>query len=109
MEIFKGSTRQELFNVRSLAVTGSYGLAAQDAKFYRRFTGAISVPVGSATFRWQMGASSGNVLVSSSMVVNSGVTAIVDVLNLGRWSDFAFTAINSQPNVTAYLLGDSQR
>lgn len=109
MELLEGQCRQTLFNVQSLAVTGSYGLDAQDAKFYRRFVGAISIATGSATFRYRMGASSGNFLVSSTMPVNSGVVAIVDVLNLGRYADFGFSAINSQPNVAAFLLGDSQR
>lgn len=109
MELLNGQVRQSIFSVQSYALTGSAGatLAAQDAKFYRRFTGMISL-IGSATFRYRMGPSSGNFIVSSTMIVNSGV-AVVDVLNLGRYVDFALTAACSQQNITASMIGDSQR
>ena len=109
MELLNGQIRQSIFSVQSLAVVGSYGLASQDTKFYRRFTGMISIATGSATFRYRMGPSSGNFLVSSTMAVNSGVAVVVDVLNLGRYADFGFSAVNSQPNVNGCLIGDSQR
>lgn len=87
---------------------GSIGLGTVNVQQYSRFTGIFSL-VGSATFQYRLGISSGTWLVSSSFVVNSG-GSVFDVLNVGgNVADFAFTAANSQANVAVNVLGEPLR
>jgi hypothetical protein len=64
--------------------------------------------IGSATIRYQMGATSGTYLVSSSFVVNSGPNTI-DYLNYGHAVDWAITAINSQVVSGILIYGEPVR
>ena len=86
------------------AFPGSTGLGCYPTGFAARFVGAITLSTGSATLQYRMGVNSGNYQVTSSTVINSG-PSLIDFLNYGRHTDFAFTAINSQANVTLYLNG----
>jgi hypothetical protein len=51
--------------------------------------------ISSATIRYRMGVHSGDYMVSSSFVVNSG-PQVVDVLNLGIYMNWSVTAAQSQ-------------
>jgi hypothetical protein len=51
--------------------------------------------VGSMTLRYAMGVFSGDYQVTSSIAINSGGN-VVDVLNVGLFVEWTFTAANSQ-------------
>ena len=62
---------------------------------------------GSATVRFRMGAQSGNYLVSSTFVVNSGGSEF-DVLNRGANVEWIFSQANST-QFSAIIFGQVQR
>lgn len=87
-------------------IPGSTGLGVYNTGGYARFVGLFSI-VGSITLQYRMGVFSGNYQVTSSVVVNSGGSSI-DVLNLGRFTEFTFSAANSQ-TPTYYIMGETVR
>jgi hypothetical protein len=92
--IVKGHARQTLVAETNLSVTGSTALGTFETNKFSRFAGLFSV-IGSITVAYAMGVNSGSYQVSSSFTVNSGA-ACFDVLNYGRYCDFAITGANSQ-------------
>lgn len=75
-------------------IPGSTGLGCYQVGGFSRFVGLFST-VGSMTLRWQLGAHSGDYMVSSAVVINSG-GCTVDFLNYGLYAEFTITAANSQ-------------
>lgn len=55
----------------------------------------MSSSIGSMTLQWWLGVHSGDFQVTSSIVINSGIT-IFDQLNYGLYAEFGFIAANSQ-------------
>jgi hypothetical protein len=92
--IVKGAARRTLVADTALSVVDSIGLGAFEVGKYSRLCGLFSV-IGSATIRYRFGIDAGAYQVSSSFTINSGA-ATFDVLNFGRFADFAVTAANSQ-------------
>lgn len=89
------NTRRVLFSAVNSTATGSTGFGEfSTVGAYARFSGVIDIRAGSATVRYRMGPQSGNYIVSSTFVANSG-GSVFDVLNYGRTADFGFTAANS--------------
>lgn len=73
---------------------------------FARLVGIFSV-VGSFTFRFQQGASSGSYAVSSSSTVNSG-GSVFDQVQYGPFLNLGFTAVVSSAP-TVYLAGEPVR
>lgn len=93
--IIDGQGRSQLFSFVGSSITGSFGIGVYNVSGFARLTGLTSA-VGSFTFRYRLGISSGNYQVASSFAVNSGGSSF-DVLNPGAgWVEFAITAANSQ-------------
>ena len=61
---------------------------------FSRFTGMVQA-VGSMTLQWRMGVHSGRYLATSSVLISSG-NNIFDQLNYRIYTEFGFTAANSQ-------------
>ncbi len=92
--IIDGHARKTLFSGNAASVPGSTGHGVYDVSKFSRFTGLFSV-VGSVTLRWRLGVQSGNYVVTSSTVINSG-PAVFETLNYGKYSEWTFSAANSQ-------------
>ena len=75
-------------------IPGSTDLGTYQVGGFSRFVGMLST-VGSMTLRWQMGVHSGDYIVSSSILVSSGLT-LFDQLNVGLYVNFTVIAANSQ-------------
>lgn len=102
-----GQRRVTLVNT---TLTANSGVAIDFGTFpsdrFSRLVGGFSV-VGSFTFRFQMGGSSGSYFVSSTTVVNSG-GAVFDQVQYGAFLNLGFTAVvSSAPFV--YLSGEPIR
>ena len=91
-----GHSRQTLFTaVTSFVNTPGVDFGAFNVNRFSRFTGLAST-TGSMTVRYRSAIDSGQWLVSSTFVVNSGPT-LIDVLNVGaRTVNWDITAANSQ-------------
>jgi hypothetical protein len=61
---------------------------------FSRFTGMFS-GISSVTIQYRMGTHSGDYMVSSTFVVNSG-PQVIDVLNYGLYANFSVFASQSQ-------------
>ena len=107
--IIKGHARQALVRNTALSMTGSAGssFGVFDAGKFSRLAGVLSI-VGSATFRYQMGADSSAFQVSSTFVVNSG-GSIFDVLNYGNHVNLSLSAAASQTGAVVLIYGEPIR
>lgn len=108
-----GHGRRELFSgVNSQANQGgSVDFGTYDVDKYSRFSGVVladSIGATGITFRYRMGVQSGNFQVSSTVNVGSGGYSF-DALNLGRYADFAFTAIDTDTSFTIGIYGEPLR
>ena len=102
-----GQNRVTLVNSTFSAASGGtvdFGTFPSDK--FARLGGVFSV-VGSFTFRYQQGASSGSYAVSSSSTVNSG-GSIFDQIQYGAFLNLGFTAVVSSAP-TVYLFGEPVR
>ena|SRR3990167_10436041 len=102
-----GQARVTLVNtVVTVASGGTVDFGTFPSDKFARLGGAFSV-VGSFTFRYQMGASSGSYAVSSSSTVNSG-GSVFDQIQYGAFLNLGFTAVVSSAP-TVYLFGEPVR
>ena len=102
-----GQNRVTLVNSTFSAASGGtidFGTFPSDK--FARLVGLFSV-VGSFTFRFQQGASSGSYAVSSSSTVNSG-GSVFDQVQYGPFLNLGFTAVVSSAP-TVYLAGEPLR
>lgn len=102
-----GQVRTTLVNTTVTVASGAtvdFGTFPSDK--FTRLVGVFSV-VGSFTFRFQQGASSGSYAVSSSSTVNSG-GSIFDQIQYGAFLNLGFTAVVSSAP-TVFLAGEPVR
>ena len=89
------SPRRVLFAQNSVTIPGSWQLVEARTNEFNHYGGMVSC-VGSATLRYRFAITSGGpYLVSSSVACSSGFTILDDHV-YGQWTDWAFTAANSQ-------------
>lgn len=111
----KGPIRTILFSQENYPVSsGGVLLTSLKTTPYARFTGEIA-SVGSITVQYRMASSSLGTStsspvfgVTSSFIVNSGV-ATFNVENFGVWTEFRFSAANSQVANTVLVVGEPAR
>jgi hypothetical protein len=104
-----GHARRALVHNASLTMTGSSGSSFGEFQVgqFSRLAGMFSI-VGSATFRYAMGAVSGTSIVTSSFVVNSGAS-VFDLVQYGHWAALSFSQAASQTGATVFVFGEAVR
>src|SRR5215468_3511243 len=98
--------RQLLTQVLGTRIDSGTNIGTFPVGQFARINGLFST-ISSLTLAYRMGADSGNFIVTSSVVINSGAS-VFDVINYGRVVNFQVTAGTSQAP-TFFLQGESVR
>lgn len=108
--LIDGQSRKTLISrVTSQATQGSsVDFGQVDTRLFSRFVGFVHPGTGSVTLRIRSAITSGGPWSVSSTQVCSTVT-VVDVVNVSKFSNFAFSAVQSTALYTIGIMGEPTR